>query len=372
MNTGRATRVYVLSDNWLPSIGGLENHTVALTDRLSADVSVEILTSEANTGEHQNPAVSVRRFPVGRAGYYDGVRDHLLQARRQGPFVLHVMGFSYFWPEAQARLIQEVAHRTRCPIVLKIPTSGHALRYIDAEFSDAQSDISAFICLNSGVRAELRAAGVPPHKIISIPNGVDTHRFTVGDRQARAAARSGHGIGPDETVALFVGRLTLQKRLDLLVDAVAAADVEGLKLLLVGPVDATYGPAFDTGALPAAVSWPGPTRFPERYYPLADFYVSTSLAEGMSNSALEAMASGLPLLLSDIPGHRELVDDGRNGWLVQPAVPDLAERVARLPARDRLEAMGKESRRLAEEEFSLPKVAVQYIRVYEDLLTGGA
>lgn len=157
MTTGSGTRVYVLGDNWLPGVGGLENHTAALTDRLSATVPVEILTSESNTEDHGNPAVPVRRFPVaGDAGYYEGVRDHLLAARGQGPFVLHVMGFSYFWPEAQARLVQEVAHRTGCPVVLKVPTSGHAQRYLTAEFSAARASISAFICLNSGTYREIR------------------------------------------------------------------------------------------------------------------------------------------------------------------------------------------------------------------------
>ncbi|CAM5672990.1 D-inositol-3-phosphate glycosyltransferase [Streptomyces avidinii] len=372
MTTGTGTRVYVLGDNWLPGVGGLENHTAALADRLSATSPVEILTSESNTADHANPAVPVRRFPVvGDAGYYEGVRKHLLAARGQGPFVLHVMGFSYFWPEAQARLVEEVAHRTGCPVVLKVPTSGHARRYLTAEFRTARTSVAAFVCLNSGVYREIRDGGVPAHRIVSLPNGVDTDRFRVADRAdgaARAAARARHGVDPDETVALFVGRLTSQKRVDLLVDAFSAAKAEGLRLLLVGPSDATYGPAFDTRGLPAGVTWLGATTSPERYYALADVYVSTSLAEGMPNSGLEAMASGLPLLLSDIPGHRELVDEGRNGWLVPPGVADFATALAELPARERLEAMGEESRRRAEVEFALPSVTDRYLRLYRDVL----
>ncbi|NWF25739.1 glycosyltransferase family 4 protein [Streptomyces sp. PKU-EA00015] len=373
MSTGSGTRVYVLGDNWLPGVGGLENHTAALTDRLSATVPVEILTSESNTEDHGNPAVPVRRFPVvGDAGYYEGVREHLLAAREQGPFVLHVMGFSYFWPEAQARLVQEVAHRTGCPVVLKVPTSGHALRYLTAEFRAARASVSAFVCLNSGVYREIRDGGVPAHRIVALPNGVDTRRFRVTDRAARAAARARHGVGPDETVALFVGRLTSQKRVDLLVDAVSAANAEGLRLLLVGPSDATYGPAFDTRGLPAGVTWLGATKSPERHYALADVYVSTSLAEGMPNSGLEAMASGLPLLVSDIPGHRELVHAGRNGWLVPPAVADFATALAQLPARERLEVMGEESRRRAETEFSLVSVTDRYLQLYRHVLAAAS
>lgn len=174
-------------------------------------------------------------------------------------------------------------------------------------------------------------------------------------------------MGPDETVALFVGRLTSQKRVDLLVDAVSAANAERLRLLLVGPSDATYGPAFDPRGLPAGVTWLGTTKHPERHYALADVYVSTSLAEGMPNSGLEAMASGLPLLLSDIPGHREIVEAGRNGWLVRPAVTDFATALAELPAREQLEAMGEESRQRAETEFSLTTVTERYLQLYRNV-----
>ncbi len=65
-----------------------------------------------------------------------------------------------------------------------------------------------------------------------------------------------------------------------------------------------------------------------RWYHMADLYISPSHVDGSSVSLMEALASGLPCLVSDIPGNREWIEDGVNGWLFRDGdVDDLAEKI---------------------------------------------
>jgi glycosyltransferase involved in cell wall biosynthesis len=94
--------------------------------------------------------------------------------------------------------------------------------------------------------------------------------------------------------------------------------------------------------------------------------------EGLPKSALEAMASGKPLVASDIPGLREAVADGQTGFLVPPGdAPALAAALEKLIASPQLRArMGIAARARAEEKFSEPRICAQTLLVYEALISG--
>jgi glycosyltransferase involved in cell wall biosynthesis len=89
-----------------------------------------------------------------------------------------------------------------------------------------------------------------------------------------------------------------------------------------------------------------------RWYRLADLYISPSHVDGSSVSLMEALASGLPCLVSDIPGNREWIDDGVNGWLFRDGdVEDLAEKILYADKnRGSFAAIGGAARRTAEQK----------------------
>lgn len=101
-----------------------------------------------------------------------------------------------------------------------------------------------------------------------------------------------------------------------------------------------------------------------------DLFVLPSLAEGISNTILEAMASGLPVVATAVGGNPELVDEGRTGTLVPPADPQaMAQAMLRYYA-DAAECrrQGREARRTAEHDFSMAAMVSGYLAIYDRML----
>ena len=107
------------------------------------------------------------------------------------------------------------------------------------------------------------------------------------------------------------------------------------------------------------------TSEPERFLRLIDVYVSASVTEGMSNSVLEAMASGKPIIATAVGGNPELVTPVTNGFLVPPHSPEaIAVCVEKLCSDSDLRAsMGVNGRRIATQQFSTAAM----VRASEDL-----
>lgn len=101
-----------------------------------------------------------------------------------------------------------------------------------------------------------------------------------------------------------------------------------------------------------------------------DCFVLPSLAEGISNTILEAMASGLPVIATDVGGNSDLVAAGETGRIVPPGdVEALAAAIAAEAADpDRARAMGRAGRSRVLERFSLPAMVAAYEAVYREVL----
>jgi glycosyltransferase involved in cell wall biosynthesis len=102
-----------------------------------------------------------------------------------------------------------------------------------------------------------------------------------------------------------------------------------------------------------------------------DLYISPSHVDGSSVSLMEAMACGLPALVSDIPGNREWVIEGENGWLFKDGDPeDLAVKIVlAMENRERLAEMGRHSRKIAEARADWKKNAAVLLQTYENALS---
>jgi glycosyltransferase involved in cell wall biosynthesis len=198
-----------------------------------------------------------------------------------------------------------------------------------------------------------------------IPNGVDVDLFHPGGRSSTP-------------LALFsISRLVPRKNVDVLIAAVAQLANEGAPLNLT---IAGTGPEEErirrlAGEFPGTVAFIGFIDEAQKRRILSDtdVFVQLSTREGLSIAALEALASGVPCVVSDLPGVREPIDLGRTGWYVDDPenVQSVVSALRRVLAdRDRLPQMKLECRAVAVERYSLQAMCESYWKVFTDLLEG--
>jgi glycosyltransferase involved in cell wall biosynthesis len=210
--------------------------------------------------------------------------------------------------------------------------------------------------------------GVAETDIIPVPNGVDHAEFGAHLRERhRAALRAEMGIAEGDFVALFVGGRWAEKGLPEVVAAFDRMQAPHAHLVVVGRGDAEAM----LGLLPDAATrrrahFLGPRDPVAPYYGLADCFVFPSHTEGFGLVALEAAASGLPLLMTPTGVGPELITEGETGYLLSHSAEDIAARLDQLaldPAGTR--ALGVAIRQRAQ-RYSWDRQAVQI----EGLLSG--
>ena len=269
------------------------------------------------------------------------IRDMYRLFRRLRPDVVHTHS-----PKAgvYGRL---AARAARVPTVVNTVHGLYAQRtdswkrriavYSAERLASACSDVE--LVQNEEDVATLRRLGVPARKIRLLGNGIDLEEFDP-DRHAdeRAVVRAEFGFGPRDIVCGVVGRLVREKGLR---EVFAAADrlrptLPEVKWLVVGPPDPVKSDAITDQEIEWALAHPGMhalgmrTDMP-RLYAAMDLLVLASHREGFPRAGMEAAAMGLPIVASDIRGCRQVVDHGRNGFLVPKGDVDaIASAVSRL------------------------------------------
>jgi glycosyltransferase involved in cell wall biosynthesis len=186
--------------------------------------------------------------------------------------------------------------------------------------------------------------GFAPEKLKILPRGLDTNLFNPTRRDLTFWPRS--GVNGKEVRLLYVGRISREKDLDVLATAYKKIRKAGqpVKLYLVG--DGPYAEAL-AQALPDAV-FLGYLKGEKlaRAYASADVFVFPSTTDTFGNVILEAQASGLPVIVSDLGGPKELVADGRTGFVTKAHdADDFARAIERISSDAALRAqMGREAR----------------------------
>ncbi len=193
-------------------------------------------------------------------------------------------------------------------------------------------------------------------RIKIIPNYVETDRFAPQKAQGKRPLRIG-----------FVGRLAWEKNLLALVEAVSGLDVE-LVMVGAGPQKAELQARAD--ALGVKLSLPG--RMDNSALPAflnsCDLFVLPSLYEGHPKALIEAMACGLAVIGTRVPGIAEMIQDGHNGLLAEPDAASLRTTIDRAAGDASLRArLGKAARGYVLRHFSLEQVAALELTLLEEL-----
>jgi UDP-glucose:(heptosyl)LPS alpha-1,3-glucosyltransferase len=227
---------------------------------------------------------------------------------------------------------------------------------------------AAFVGVSEGVAEEVREHYPQlAERVSCIHNGVDTASFAPGAREREARAlRERLGIADDRLVAVFVGSEWERKGLEPLIRALASASA--WDVVVAGDGDrARYERLADSLGVGGALHWLGVTSDVQLVYSLGDAFVLPSSYETFSLVTFEAAASGLPLLATPVSGVRELIEDDRNGFLIDRDPQTIARRLGELgddPAlRARLGAGARESALAYSWEQTVAKHEQLYARV---------
>ncbi len=213
--------------------------------------------------------------------------------------------------------------------------------------------------MSANAQQQLLAAGVTaPNGVVVIHNGVDVSRFTIS---APTPQRSGRIV--------HVGRLYHVKGQDTLVDAMATVhrDLPEARLTIVGdgPTRSALEAQSDRLGLQAVIRFEGKQDDVRPFLAAASLFVLPSRSEGISIALLEAMASGLPVVATDVGGNSEVLDTTM-GVLVPPESPSaLAESIVTLLSNPESAAQsGRNARNRIEADFSLAATGAAYDQAY--------
>jgi UDP-glucose:(heptosyl)LPS alpha-1,3-glucosyltransferase len=234
------------------------------------------------------------------------------------------------------------------------------------------TDPRRFVCVSEGVAEEIRTYFPRfADRAVVIPNGVDTAAFAPGARRADAAAmRERLGIAADRLVAIFVGSEWDRKGLEHAIRAIARSD--GWDLLVVGAGDRDrYAALAAAEGAADAVRFAGVSRDVAPLYELADALIFPTSYEAFPLVALEAAASGLPIIATPVNGVRELVHDGVEGFLVERDAAQIADRLRRLGADPQLRARIGGAAREAALDFSWERMVDRYVELLDSLPADG-
>jgi UDP-glucose:(heptosyl)LPS alpha-1,3-glucosyltransferase len=227
---------------------------------------------------------------------------------------------------------------------------------------------AVFVCVSEGVAEEVREHfPKAADRVCAIQNGVDTDKFRPGARQSEARTlRARLEIADDQLVAAFVGSEWERKGLGPLIEALALAP--GWTLVVAGGGDRErYEQLADSIGVGHAVRWLGVTRDVQIVYQLADAHVFPSRYEAFPLVALEAAASGLPILATPVSGVRELIEDGESGFLISQEPAVIAERLRDLAADRTLRARLGHAARCSALEFSWERMVAKHDALYSQL-----
>lgn len=287
------------------------------------------------------PELPLIRLPVTRPGAFEALARTWL-ASQGGVDVLLGLG----WHEAVHAA--RIARRTRLPFLARYACSGDhgdmaALAQRPRELALLQG-AARHVCISDEILREVRAAGFGEERLLSIPNGVDL-RAWAGDPPPAALP-----FEPKAEVVLFLGRLAPQKRLDVLLRAVARlAPARPLLRLAVcgeGPLREDLEALCRELGIAERVAFLGVRDDVLALHRAARVFVLPSEGEGLPNALLEALAAGTPTLATAVAGTVDVVRHEREGLLVAPNDPEaLAAGLERLlgdaELRARLSAQGR-------------------------------
>jgi UDP-glucose:(heptosyl)LPS alpha-1,3-glucosyltransferase len=359
-------------------IGGAENMAFQLCERLAAMFDIHVFARKWDCGPsmvtfHKIPMIYFPRWlqPISFAGFaqrrissmaFDLVHSH------ERIFRMDLMTF------------HGIPHQTWIHDMRRKSLSGFDRATCWAEKKGIENPaLKMILPVSNLVKKELsKYYAISEDRVSVVHPGVSIERFSrLNAMTCRERIRARHGLSASDVVICFVGMNFEIKCLDLTLQAIAGMKQDGFspplpKLLVVGKGDA--GPylkmAEDLG-ISDLIVFAGVTDEVEAYYLASELFVMPSRMDTFGLAVLEAMAAGLPVVISANVGAADLVTHGDSGFVLpqNPSARDMTASLIRLMNPDLRRSMGETARQIAG-NHDWDKVADKMAEIYRTLIAG--
>jgi len=352
---------------------GHGRYVVELAERFSKEHEVHVFANTySNTG---NPCIEFHRVPALRRNALSSILTFLVPAsrvRRSRFDIVHSQGLCCFsFDVTTAHMCNRAWFRARLE-------SGEPVTWRERVFELVVSPLEHFhyrrstrawvIAVSNRIREDLRRCYGRQERVSVIYHGVDLDRFSPAQRHRyRTEMRRECGVGDSDVLCLFVGNLS--KGATPTLRALAAVPHAKLVFVTRSAVEAYRRIAGTIGVLDR-VSFRPPTNQIEKYYAAGDAFVFPTPYESYGMVISEAMASGLPVITSRAAGAAELIEHGRDGFLLNNPSDnsEIAAYLERLSVDGALRNRLGQAARAVIEEYSWDRVAAQTMDLYRRIL----
>ncbi len=373
-------RIALITTSFFPQVGGAEfvvHHLASQWAAAGHEVCI-FQSSHKESWSDADAGYSVRNYPI--------PPSYLKLSPHWPPFSWYITrgirrGFDIFKPElvsahfgypvgvwlSQMDPVPKFLVTCHGRELTKFYWGDRAIYKIDKVLARALNASAGAIAISSHAKRLMLELGVMPERILTIPNGVDLPRFR---QTANFDLRGRFGIAPEATIILSVGREHPQKAYDSGIRAFAsiAGKHPEAHYVILGKGTKRWQQMVDDLQLHGRVILSDGLQGEDLVgaYQQADVFFSPSIWELMPLVVLEAMAAGLPLLVTDVSGSQDLVQSGANGFLVEPGnVEEMALFLARLVADRALRReFGAVNSKLAD-NYSWQRIAQRYLEAAE-------
>lgn len=386
-------RVAVICFKYPPNYSGYGKQLKSVIDKitqLDRQCTFKILTAYSSS-EYFNEKKRVQIYPLGIENikipalffYIFSIKVFIwLLSNRKKYDVIHCVKAG---PEAV--LANYASKLLRKPLVIKIAQDEMSTReladlsgiklYFRKKRQKTLSDASNFIAISDEIEKELQNRISKKTFIRKIPNGVETNNlFTPVTKDRKIEIRKKLKLHEDDVVILYVGAINKRKGIPELLDAIKEIPIEDkFTVIMCGPILENIHfhekiNEINRQRKYKVINYLGSIENVDQYMKSADIFILPSYSEGLPNVLLEAAASGLALVTTDIGGSRDIVMHNYNGKIVAPGnvlgiTKALNELICNISLREKFSS---NARKVAIEKYSLDIVASEYINLYNQLL----